>query len=392
MVTWGANQVFNIGNNAGAASTPAFGSSPSPLAPPAFGAPPPAPPGLFGSPAPAPPGGSLFGKPASGGLFGSTPAPAGGGLFGSTPAAAPLFGAPAPGGSSLFGAAPSPGGSLFGGGAPAPPPGPPAIPAQAALQAHMDASARQEAAKLQSSLEELHHAYSGTSIQKPSPLVTIVYNTMTSQQLQWQFAHAQSSGGGYAIPPKPPQVSEQTWLEAVVNNPDRSALIPVALIGAEALQARVGWQQQQATQFADSVSTTLTGAHESLQQRMSSSKVAMKELAQMHANLSSRLLRLMHKVEVVRCMNVPLQTDELALARRLQGLMQHLDALTKVMGSLQTAAGSSHNTSLTGIHVPEKQRLQQLFTEHRQSIVYLSETVQKEKRDVQLLKERLAAR
>jgi hypothetical protein len=176
-----------------------------------------------------------------------------------------------------------------------------AIPAQAALQAHMDASARQEAAKLQAALEDLHHAYAGTSHQKPSPLVTIVYNTMSSEQLQWQFAN-QQAGGGYVLPPKPPQVEEQKWLEAVVNNPDRSSYIPVALVGAEALQARVGWQQQQAAGYEQNMNM-LKGAQEDMQRRTAQVRQSVNQLEQMHTTLRSRLLRIMNKVEVVRCMN-----------------------------------------------------------------------------------------
>ena len=150
-VTWGPNTVHPIGTPAPAPSTAPFGApSPAP-APLAFGA---SSTSTFGTPAPAPAGGGLFGTPApapaGGGLFGSpTPAPAGGGFFGA-PAPAPttnLFGAPSP----------APSGNLFG--APAPSSfgmsstqqqqqQQQQIPAQAALQAHLDASARQEAERL----------------------------------------------------------------------------------------------------------------------------------------------------------------------------------------------------------------------------------------------------
>lgn len=398
-MTWGANEVFTFGNNSSNASAPggaapAFGAAPPP---PTFGSPAPAPAGggLFGSSPAAQSGGALFGKPATGslfgapapatgGLFGASAAPAGGGLFGrAAPAPAPLFGSPpAPGG--LFGsAAPAPSGGLFGGNTAASAPGAPAIPAQAALQAHMDASARQEAAKLQSSLEELHHAYSGTSQRKASPLVTIVYNNMTSEQLQWQFAN-QQSGGGYVIPPKPPQVSQQTWLEAVVNNPDQSTLIPTALVGAEALQARLGWQQQQASQYQDYVLKNLKGAQEELQRHTARVRKDVQQLDQMHASLRSRLLRLMNKVEVMRCMNLPLQAEEVNLSNRLRSILEHLDTVSKKMNTLQATPAP------TNVDLPDKQRLQQVFTEHRQSIIYLSESVQRENRDVQLLKQRLS--
>lgn len=93
----------------------------APAAAPSTSAPAPATGGLFGStPAPAPAGGLFGSTPAAapaptGGLFGSNPAPApattapapSGGLFGSTPAPAPGAAAPAPSG-GLFGSTPAP--------------------------------------------------------------------------------------------------------------------------------------------------------------------------------------------------------------------------------------------------------------------------------------------
>jgi len=407
MVTWGANQVFNLGgnSNSGNPPVPAFGSS-APAPSNAFGSAPTS--NLFGSsPAPAP-GGGLFGStaPASGGgLFGSTAtAPASGStslfgkpatssLFGNTASAAqapaPLFGTPTTT-TSLFGT-PTPasttGGGLYGS---TPTATAPAIPAQAALQAHIDAQARQEEAKLQSSLEELLHAYAGTSHSKPSPFVTIVYNNMTSEELQWQFANQQCVGvGGYSIPPKPPQVSEQTWLEAVVNNPDRTTLIPAALVGAEALQARVGWQQDVATKHEQESLKTLRAALNEVQRRHVQVRQNLQQLQQMHASIRGRMLRIMNKTEVVRCLNLPLQGDEVALAKRFHNMLQQLE---KVGQSMMTLSQKEIEKKPPELDIPndQKGRLAEVFTEHRKSLVYLSESVQKEKRDIHLLKDRLA--
>lgn len=375
----------------GGNSTPApaggnlFGSSTPANSGGLFGSNAPAGSSLFGTPAPS--GGGLFGTaaPSSGGLFGA-PAPSSGGLFG-TPASSSggLFGAPAPASGGLFGAPAPNSGGLFGNAMQQMSTS--AIPAQAALQAHMDASARQEAAKLQSSLEDLHHAYTGTSQQKASPLVTIVYNIMTSEQLQWNFSN-QQAGGSYVLPPKPPQVAEQQWLEAVVKNPDPSCYIPIALVGAEALQARVGWQQQKASGF-DQDLAMLKQTQDAMQRRTAELHQGVMLLEQMHTTLRSRLLRLMNKVEVLRCMNLPLQVDEINLVKRLQGVLQQMDELTKTIAKLQ---GSSAVSLPKNLELPDSERLQQVLTEHRSSIVYLSEAVQQEKRDLHLIKERVVNR
>jgi len=439
MVTWGANQVFNFGNAPGANAS---NTAPAPAGGSLFGSTAPAAPAggsLFGSTAAAAPaGGSLFGNtapaaPAGGSLFGSTaPAPAGGGMFGKATAAdaAPtsLFGSK-PAGSSLFGntatATPAPsslfgattpstslfgntagGSSLFGGATmntmnTAVAPAQPAIPAQAALQAHMDAQARQDEAKLQSSLGELVHAYTGTinpQNPKPSPFVTIVYNNMTSQEMQWQFANQQAVGvGGYTIPPRPPNVSEESWLEAVVSNSyDRTTHTPTALVGAEALQARVGWQQDMATKHANESVKTIRTALDEVQRRHAQLRQNLQQLQTMHASVRGRMLRIMNKTEVVRCLNLPLQNDEIALAKRFQNMLINLDQLNRNLAPHSAMVANKKDffeRKAPSLILPnsneQKDRLAEIFTEHRKSLVYLTETLQKEKQDLYLIKDRV---
>jgi nuclear pore complex protein Nup54 len=423
MVTWGTNQVFTFGGAAASQNAPppapAFGSTVTNAPTSLFGSstPAPAPPssGLFGSNPPASSTTNLFGSaaPASGGLFGA-PAPSTGSLFGApAPATGSLFGAPAPSSGGLFGSgapatgglfgAPAPtGGGLFG--TPAPASGglfgnnsqmqssAPAIPAQAALQAHMDASARQEEARVQSALEALYLAYSGTSDKKSSPLIAIVYNNMTSEQLQWQFTN-QQAGGGYVLPPKPPQVDEKQWWAAVVNNPDPSRYIPIALVGAEALQARLGWQQQQASQYSQNL-VSLREAHDQLQQRTSIVSQAVSQMDHMlRVKLRIRLIRLMNQVELIRCMNLPIQADELQLSQRFRQILKQIESLAKSLAELQGAVASSVSMTKPKLaNLPDRKAMQDLLHEHKRSLHYLDDVVKKEKRDIQLLQERIKTR
>jgi hypothetical protein len=361
MVTWGTNQVF-----------PAGGAQPSP-----FGSPAPTPGGgsLFGAPSPAPSG--FFGAPAPS-LFGSAPSSFSGGLFGSsssTPSA------------SFFGQPPASGG-LFG--TPAPqqqqqqPQQPPQIPAQAALQAHMDASARQEAAKLQNSLEILHNSYAGitNSVDKSSPFVTIVYNDMTPEQLQWHFAHSQAAGS-LVVPPKPPQVSEQDWFLAVAQNPDPKLFIPTALIGAEALQARLGWQQDRANTFSRGVAD-LAETREIMDRRAERYKEHMAALERIHMGLSKRLLEVMRKVELVRCMNLPFQMEERNLMERLVVIRNNVEKVGAMLDSVRSRAPEV----LQNVDLPDETTLMSIFIAHHSTLGQLSEVVQKDKRDVAMLQER----
>lgn len=410
-----------------------FGSTPAP----AFGAPAPAG-GLFGSPAPAPSGGlfgstpapaptsSFFGSaPApSGGLFGSAPAPSGG-LFGSAPApSGGLFGsAPAPSSGGLFGSAPAPSGGLFGstpassgglfGSAPAPSGGlfgtsssslfgapsssvpvQQQIPAQAALQAHMDASARQEAERVRAALERLNAAYAGhPNGEGESKFVAIVYNPISPEQRQLQWFHGMGNGGLIPAPERPPHVSEKQWTKAVVENPDPQNYVPNALVGAAALQARINWQQDRARELA-SHAATLQRSQDTIRDRSLQAQQDVEQKARKHAALRTRLLDVMRRVELARCMNQPTQPDELRVLQRLSALHKQVDTVRTGLLALQDKSRTQSSTaarSMIMTEVPEAAQVLPVLKDHRKKLETLANVAQKDQRDVGLIHKRVSS-
>ena len=409
MVTWGQNTVHTFG-----APTPApaagFGSPSASTAPTGGGlfgslSPAPAPSGgLFGTSTPATTtGGSIFGSPIpapAGSLFG-TPAPSSGGLFGST-SAAPAgsfggFGAPAPAPtSSLFGSSTTtfgaPSSSLFG------------ItttqqqqqqqqqqiPAQAALQAHINASARQEADRVRSALESLITAYTGTGANE-SKFVNIVYNPLSPEQRQMQWVHGMGTGEQIWAPPKPPQVSDAEWNKALVNNPDPHNYVPVALVGAMALQTRVAWQQDRAKELASNAQT-LRKSHDTLKERSSRVREDVDQLSRQHSNLRKRLLDVMRRVELARCMNQPLQPDELKAGAHLKSLHQNVTAARSSLFALQEKCRTQPSAALRPpqvLAIPDKGQLLPVLKNHRQAIEKLTLAAKKDMRDVELMQRRV---
>lgn len=406
MVTWGANTTHTFGTPAPAPpafGTPAaaaggiFGSSPAPT--PSAG-------GIFGShPAPAPSGGMFGSAPAPapvGGLFGSTPAPApSGGLFGSTPAPAPSvgfasFGASAPSGGSLFGTpTASSRGSLFG--TPAPSgfgSGPAAnmqqLPAQAALQAHMDASARQEADRVRMKLDALNSAYAGTPRgDEGSKFVAIVYSPLTPEQRQFRWMQGISTGV-IPMPPRPLHVSEKQWMQAVVENPDPDNYVPEPLVGAGQLQTWIAWQQTRANDLAGHANS-LHQAHETLQERMRLALHETEAKARRHAALRKRLLDVMRRVELTRCLHQPTQPDELKVLQRLSDLHKQVDQAQRVLLDMQDQARSVAGTRVLVPEVPAAEELLPVLTDHRQKLQKLIGTGQRDQRDVGLIAKRVVA-
>jgi hypothetical protein len=453
MVTWGQNTVHNIGTPAptpggsafGGAAAPApstgfsFGGSPAP-APGGFGAPAPAA-GGFGAPAPA--SGGLFGAtpaPAGGGgLFGSAPAPAGGGLFGGSggfgsPAPAPagggglfgaapaggggLFGAPAPAGGGLFGAPAPAGGGLFG--APAPAGGgmygaaPPQYgqqqqqmqqqPAQAALQAHMDASARQENERVTQAMQKLTTAYNGqemaASHKQSGHFCTVLYNPLTPAMRQQQWVHGMGVDGRVhpLAPEKPPQISSADWDLAVVRNPDGLQVMPAVLVGAEALQARLTSQQEQVGHVSTHVAS-IQASHEMMERRTVEAAQQLDRIHRRHAAQCARLLQVMLRVELARCLNHPLQPDEVVAMERLKELKDGVEHIYGAMGALADRTrtqlhrpAANVNMSMTGgaqQQLPDQKQLMQVMKEHREELSTLTMKLQRDMKDLKLVQQRV---
>lgn len=423
MVEWGQNEVKSYdpkapagGSTAGfsfASTTPAatgttggglFGSTTTTPAPAG---------GLFGSstatnPAPAPFGstGGLFGStPApstglfgaapssSGGLFGSTaPAPStfGGGLFGSTTTSSPgLFGSPAP---APFG------GSLFSGGTTAP--AAPQVPAQAALQAHFDAQARQDEAKVRDKLQELHQAYSGTAQAtntKSAHFVSVVYNPTTPQQRQEQILRGvglESSSSSWSsmplAPPKPTQVSEEAWLQAIVRTPHPCDYAPIALVGAPALQGRLSGQQEQANTLMKHLEM-IRSTIELLQGKTDKSMVTYIRIEAKQKALERQLLRVMAKVEVLRCFRTPLTQEESIAGQKLGSIYQQVVRLQPQVAELHAKQSSRERRPPRIQDVPDKEQLKHAFSMHRTALAKMIHETTKDRTDMELVLERLHA-
>jgi hypothetical protein len=266
----------------------------------------------------------------------------------------------------------------------------------------MDASARQEAEKVRLALEALHCAYTGNVIpttsggsdNESSKFVTITYNDLTPAQRQLQWIHGMGTGGsGHLMaPPKPPQVSDNDWKAAVVKNPDPQNYMPVALLGAVALQGRVSWQQSRATELA-STASKLAENHELLQVRCARVRQDLESMTRRHATLRKKLLDVMRSVELARCMNQQIQPDELHAMERLRMLLREVDTTRDVFLSLHDKArsrpGGAASSSQGMTTIPDKAQLLAVFNHHREAITQLTSTAQRDLRDLNLIQNRV---
>lgn len=418
MVTWGTNTVHTVGGS-GSAPTPAptgfsFGSSSSPAPSSAAGG------GLFGSSSSTPAPSFSFAAPApSGSSFGQSPTPAAGGFF-TSPAPAPSSGffgtsasttsgtafgsSPSLSGGGIFGSTPAPGG--FWGTAAAPPPfgasalqqqQQPVIPAQAAIQAHLNATAIQEEQRVSKALQHVQSAYEGmapATDTKSAPFTSIVYNASTSQMRQEQLIRGIGVDGTTppVAPPKPPQISENDWLTAVVRNPDNVNLMPIPLIGATALLARSTSHQEHVNSYIGQL-TAIEETQEKLQEHYEGTCAQLDSIERTYAHLRKKLLSVMKKVELIRCLHYPLQQDEIVVMSKLKRLVEHIAHLQHTLSDWMDDAARSQQP-LRCPHVsdmPDPEQLKTILMQHRNALMQLTSIVQRDSRDLDLIKNRLEA-
>lgn len=349
--------------------------------------------GLFGSNAPAPSVG-LFGSttPApSGGLFGhSAPAPSGG-LFGTTPATAAPFGAQ---------------------------PSFQTNPHQAAYHAHQSASAQQEAARIQEAVSNLQSKYSSTAPGAPNvpsshcAFTAILYDALTGEQrsaiaslstsqttthLNNQIASMSLSA---TVIPRPPHIPPKVWNEAQARNPNHGELTPVALIGASALHSRLVGQQEKATKLGQDANK-LKESLDFLSKACTKSRTGIRQASLEQEALQRRLLEVMRKVEIVRCMGQPIQQAEREGMDRMERLLREVNVLTRGMMDVEergreqsrvwkrkAASGISGKVDWT-LDNEDKAALMEVLNEQSWGLEGLGHIVKRDERDVGILKEEL---
>jgi len=297
-----------------------------------------------------------------------------------------------------------------------------ATPAQAALQAQMQAQQQQEIARIEFALSKIHKAYSSVpsdnnNIHSQTPNNTA--NETPFQQILYDpieqhphIFHHLSTSATKAYLPRPTHVSSQKWSEALALNPDPNLLLPISLVGADALSTRVILQQEKAKTYKQHLSQ-LRNALQTLQE----SQVACHQRIQYYQQenehtMHPKMLSCMKKVELLRCRNLPLQPAERELAmtlgqisKQVWSLMDHLrlvqdmamryrqqrEAIENDMAySSGTATASSRkpNANNGNQHLSEedKQKLELVLEEQGIGLERIVGVVKKDLRDLEIMK------
>lgn len=200
--------------------------------------------------------------------------------------------------------------------------------------------------------------------------------------------------------PKPPHISQKAWNEAQARNPNHAELTPVALVGASSLHSRLVSQQEKATNYSDIVSQ-LKGQIECLSKANSSSSQAIRRASLEQEALQRRLLEVMRKAEIVRCMGQPMQQAEREGMERMERLSRDVNLLTRGVMDVEergreqsrvwkrkAASGVGNNVDWA-LDREDKAALMEVLNEQRCGLDGLGKIVKKDERDVGILKDEL---
>lgn len=283
-----------------------------------------------------------------------------------------------------------------------------ANPHQAALHAHQSASQAQEAARVEEALFNLHSKYSPTASDPSNP--ALGNNGMPSSlcaftAILYDPLPPEHRARGHLSAPKPPHVSNQVWNEALARNPDPKELVPAPIVGAPALHSRIVSQQERANAL-ESHAKKLGETLRFLERAARSSRDAIEGSGVEQEALRRRLLEVMRKVEIVRCMGQPTQRAEGEAQRRLGEITERLNAAGKSMADLEERGrrqarawrtrGATMESSRTVEH-PSASALQEedkvalfnVLNEQRMGMERLSHIVKRDVRDVGILDDEL---
>lgn len=288
-------------------------------------------------------------------------------------------------------------------------------PHQAALHAHQSASQRQETARIEEAIFNLHAKYSSTAADPRNPALAsnntpsslcaftaILYDALPPEHR----SHSQG-GGGHLSVPKPPHISNSVWNEALARNPDTNELMPTPLVGAPALHSRIVSQQDKANALAEHAKKL----RETLQFLEKAAKSSQESIT--HSNseqeiLRRRLLEIMRKVEIIRCMNQPTQSAEVQSQQRLNEIIKQVTLVDKALIDLEergkhqarawrmrgaTIESQRQHVTTTTVEDPlqteDKVALFNVLNDQRLGMERLGNIVNKDVRDASILKEEL---
>jgi len=198
-------------------------------------------------------------------------------------------------------------------------------------------------------------------------------------------------------PANPPQnVDLAKWSQAVALNPDPTQLTPAPTIGADALLLRINQQQQKANGLKSIVSKLHDTIHKDVKPRLSDSQLSARHCQTERRALEHRLLYVMRKVELLRCMNLPIQEGETQAKSNLDILYKTLENMNHLVNEIHQFSEQSKLPSYSQEHQQqhewtdeEKSKVYMVLKEQQNGLESLSKIIKRDVRDMEIAKKQM---
>ena len=195
---------------------------------------------------------------------------------------------------------------------------------------------------------------------------------------------------------RPSHVPEDLWNRRIAENPEPERCSPVAVTGHAELKQRLDADHRQTEEHALAVES-LAAQLGKIENGSERARARIARARARHATLSLKMLEAMRRLELVRCAGQPVFVEEREARRHLDALRRAADGPRTVLAELHTdvaraqaggaGRGARRADALSALSPSDAKELHQALTRQHEGLARLAAVVQKDARDVAIIRE-----
>ncbi|TDH74151.1 uncharacterized protein CCR75_008040 [Bremia lactucae] len=191
---------------------------------------------------------------------------------------------------------------------------------------------------------------------------------------------------------RPPHISERLWNQAELDNPDPLNCVPVPIVGFDNLLKRIKAQQEHAEK-CNKYTEDLRAQLVEMDKQTRATEEKLEKCRHKHVQLFHALVKAMKDIEFLQNYGKPLQREEMELATALKKLQTLLDSPGQYKARLADAVSMQQmqkeaQPPLTSHLSPQDlERVYELLDKQRQGLELLTNTINEDLADMELIKE-----
>lgn len=191
---------------------------------------------------------------------------------------------------------------------------------------------------------------------------------------------------------RPPHISERLWNQAELDNPDPLNCAPVPILGFDDLLKRIKAQQEHADKY-NKYTDDLRAQLVEMDKHTRATEEKLDKCRHEHVQLFHALVKVMRDIELLQNYGKPLQREEMQLAMALKKLQTLLDSPGQYKArlndavSLQRVQKEAQPPPTSQLSPQDLQRLYEFMDKQRQGLEHLTNMINDDLADMQLIKE-----